>query len=140
MLDLDFFKRINDTYGHSIGDKVLSIAAEVLKGCVRRDDKVGRFGGEEFIIIICNTTHEQVKLIADRCRRELMQVDLSSNNIETLTITASFGITLFKTGNPTATLDMLLKEADNALYAAKNQGRNQIIFYENPQFINSMTA
>lgn len=125
LLDLDLFKSINDIYGHSVGDEVLKLVANNLQNNVRDEDMVGRFGGEEFIIILSNTSRQQTEDIAERCRTELMKLRLSDRSTEKLVITASFGVACFKPGQ--TTIDTILKEADEALYQAKHQGRNQIV-------------
>jgi diguanylate cyclase (GGDEF)-like protein len=125
LLDLDLFKNINDVYGHSVGDEVLKLVAENLQSNVRDEDMVGRFGGEEFIIILANTSLQQTEDIAERCRSELMKLKLSAQHAEDLVITASFGVACFKAGQ--TTIDTILKEADEALYQAKHLGRNQIV-------------
>lgn len=125
LLDLDLFKSINDIYGHSVGDEVLQLVAKNLQSNVRDEDMVGRFGGEEFIIILANTSRQQTEDVAERCRTELMKLRLSNSNTNELVITASFGVACFKPGQ--TTVDTILKEADEALYQAKHQGRNQIV-------------
>lgn len=128
LLDLDLFKNINDVYGHSVGDEVLKLVANNLQNNIRDEDMVGRFGGEEFIIILSNTSRQQTEDIAERCRTELMKLRLSDSNAEELVITASFGVACFKAGQ--TTIDTILKEADEALYQAKHLGRNQIVLNE----------
>lgn len=123
LLDLDHFKQVNDKYGHSIGDDVLKIAARTLEENVRDEDIVGRFGGEEFIIILTDTTLEQTKAIAERCRTELMKKPVEG--ARGLTVTASFGVACFTSGE--SNMDYILKQADDALYEAKNQGRNRVV-------------
>lgn len=123
LLDLDHFKQINDKYGHAVGDDVLKLAAATLQDNIRQEDMVGRFGGEEFIVILNDTSLEQTQNIAERCRTELMKSKLSTS--PGLTITASFGIACFSSGE--SNIDQILKQADDALYEAKNQGRNRVV-------------
>lgn len=127
LLDLDFFKKINDSCGHVMGDKVLIEAARVLKATVREKDIVGRFGGEEFIIILVNTSYKQTSQVAERCRKELNNLVMYDDYQNKLLVTASFGVTHFDA--KTHDIDTILKEADQALYHAKDLGRNQVVHY-----------
>ena len=122
MIDIDNFKQINDNFGHSIGDKVLSEVAFRLKHSLRLYDKIGRYGGDEILIVLPNCDQNNVKVIAER----LKQV-ICSNKINTtagdLDITISLGGA--STQNlQKISLDKLLENSDNALYLAKQQGRN----------------
>ncbi|WP_164966718.1 GGDEF domain-containing protein [Aliarcobacter trophiarum] len=119
LIDIDNFKEINDTYGHLIGDKVLIKIAEVLKKYVRDTDIVGRFGGEEFIIICSNTKQEGVKKLAENLRKILLKQDFEILR----QVTASFGIASYK---DTDNIDELIKRADRALYLAKSKGKNRV--------------
>lgn len=132
ILDLDFFKKINDTFGHQAGDKVLLATTAILQKCARKTDYVGRFGGEEFIIILPNCDARMSLEVADRYRKSLeaMRVAVGDHAIQ---VTASFGVTTMlptKTCqyNMQACLDDLINAADKALYDAKEQGRNCVIF------------
>lgn len=120
MLDLDRFKKINDNYGHSTGDKVLVSLADVLKENSRREDMAARIGGEEFLILLPHTELEASMQMAERIRRgvENMNVTPVSENI-----TASFGVTVFQEGDD---FDSILNRVDNALYKAKAAGRNRV--------------
>lgn len=128
LLDLDYFKQINDSHGHTIGDKALVETANVLKRIIRSEDIVGRFGGEEFIIVVANTSYQQTQQIAERCRNELAKLKVQGDHGEDVTVTASFGITHFDCN--ITSLDTVLKQADEALYHAKNLGRNQVVHYQ----------
>lgn len=125
LLDLDLFKQINDSYGHLMGDRILVEAAQVLKSIVRKQDIVGRFGGEEFIIILTNTSYEQTRQVAERCRNELMSINLYDDYNNKIVVTASFGTTHFDSS--VYDIDRVLKKADQALYQAKDLGRNQVV-------------
>lgn len=127
LLDLDFFKQINDQHGHSVGDRALIATAAALKNTIRQHDMVGRFGGEEFIIVIADTSRERTLHIAERCRHELTQLEVYNDHQELVPLSASFGITHF---NQHCTIDQVLKHADDALYRAKNLGRNQVVHYD----------
>lgn len=118
--DLDHFKGINDTYGHSVGDHVLKIFAKHLQEAVRASDFVARFGGEEFILVLPETTLQGAMQLADRIRTTLERRDFSG--IER-SITASFGITVIKEGDA---MEEILLRADRALYISKENGRNRV--------------
>jgi len=122
-IDIDFFKKVNDTYGHSVGDIVLVEAAGCLKDNVRAEDYVGRMGGEEFLAIITNCTVEEVTSIADRVRKEVENLLIKADDTE-INITISGGTShSSEKGN----VDELINLADERLYIAKKNGRNQII-------------
>lgn len=122
ILDIDHFKKVNDTYGHLVGDRVLIEISNILKKYLRKTDFVGRFGGEEFIIICPESEKEGItKLMED------FRLHIENHHFEKVgKKTASFGITLFKKGD---TIESLIKRADIALYKAKNNGRNRIWVY-----------
>lgn len=123
LMDLDHFKMINDTYGHDIGDEVLKRVAKKLASTVRGGDIVGRFGGEEFILVLENKTLKQAIDIAERCRIEIENEVFRLNEFTTLQISASFGITI---SNAVLPKEAIIKQADEALYLAKKSGRNQV--------------
>ena len=126
MLDLDHFKQINDTYGHLAGDAILREAAARMQESVRCYDTLGRWGGEEFLIVMSAADSEAGKVILERVRSSLAAhlVTVAGVDIEA---TASLGGTVFKPGD---TIDQLIREADEALYRAKREGRNRVCFYE----------
>ncbi|MCD6060300.1 MAG: hypothetical protein K0S16_611 [Moraxellaceae bacterium] len=130
LLDLDHFKRINDTWGHPTGDRVLQQAAEVLKGAVRESDVVGRFGGEEFMLVLPDTGLEAAQMLLERCRRQLAQIVVTADSGENFFISASFGAAgTGGTASPSATtpdFHALIRVADAALYRAKAAGRNRV--------------
>ncbi|SCY28260.1 diguanylate cyclase (GGDEF) domain-containing protein [Nitrosospira sp. Nl5] len=123
MIDLDFFKKINDTYGHVIGDFVLRHVAERIRAAVRDFDKAGRFGGEEFVIIMTNTELELAKVIAERIRKGVMETPLHLKEF-TIEVTISLGLAMLKEGERK---EALLERADAAMYEAKRAGRNRIM-------------
>jgi len=127
MIDIDAFKKINDTYGHSTGDDILSILGKFLKNTIRDIDIIGRLGGEEFGIVFWNISKKEAlqKLESLRVAIENLPIKTATH---TLYITVSMGIT-FCTKGVEYNLHTLLKEADIALYKAKNSGRNCIISY-----------
>lgn len=124
MIDIDHFKQVNDRYGHNVGDIVLKRIAETFKKRCREVDIVGRFGGEEFVIMLPHTNLEQSTSLAEDLRASIEIIDFSDNGINH-PITISLGICSLKPGQ-LATKDQLLKAADIALYRAKNSGRNRI--------------
>jgi len=121
MTDIDYFKSVNDTYGHKAGDEVLKCFAKILKKSSRTEDTIARFGGEEFIILLPNTTIGSALLFAERLREKVENVPIPKISIN---ITASFGITEFLISD---TEESFLKRADDALYEAKRAGRNRCI-------------
>lgn len=121
MMDLDYFKNINDTYGHDAGDRVLQTFAALLKEQVRHEDLPARYGGEEFIVMMPLTGIEGAVAFAERVRKALSEMDILDNGQK---ITLSGGITKLKAAD---TPEELLKRADSALYMAKHQGRNRCI-------------
>lgn len=120
--DIDFFKRVNDSYGHEIGDDVLKKCAAVCLGQLREIDILARFGGEEFVILLPNTDHEQGAMVAERLRMAFEAVVVPTVKGD-LRFTASFGGAVF---DAEADLAKALKAADHALYAAKHGGRNRV--------------
>jgi len=125
MLDIDHFKLYNDTYGHVVGDQVLILTVQAIQSHIKKTDTVGRWGGEEFGVILPNTTLEQAKMVTDRIRHTLSELPLF--NVEGKTIpkpTISQGIATLP--DHTSDVDELVIIADRALYLAKNKGRDQV--------------
>lgn len=121
LMDIDYFKRINDSFGHPMGDKVLMSTAKLLKNNVRATDHVGRWGGEEFLIIAPETDLEQTVLLAQKLR-----LAMSEHVTETgEPCTASFGVACFHEDD---SKDVLIARADKRLYQAKYKGRNCVVF------------
>ena len=121
MLDIDFFKRVNDTYGHEAGDEVLAGFAEVIRQNIKKKDGFVRWGGEEFIILFRHCTGEEAVLIAERLRRKVEENPLHEGNIH---ITCSLGVASWHGSTDSDT--QLLKRVDDALYMAKRTGRNRV--------------
>ncbi len=126
MIDLDHFKQINDSWGHDIGDQVLKHAANILKKSVRQLDYVGRYGGEEFLIILPELDSEAAAKIADRIRQTLASEPTKTDKGESLLITMSQGLSHFQPGS-TLNAEEVIQSADQALYEAKAKGRNQLV-------------
>jgi diguanylate cyclase (GGDEF)-like protein len=121
MLDLDHFKRINDTYGHSRGDEVLAAVAQVLRSTLRASDFVGRYGGEEFIILLPDTARDEACIVAEKVRAAVAAISLSTIDHP---VTASQGIATLP--DDAGDADALIRAADRALYLAKRNGRNRV--------------
>lgn len=117
MFDLDHFKNVNDHFGHAAGDMVLKKVAETVKGRIRKTDYFARWGGEEFIILLPETSLNNAVNLAEELRRQISTMELEG--IES--VTASFGVTEYKDND---TIDTVLLRVDNMLYEAKNNGRN----------------
>ena len=135
-LDLDFFKSINDQHGHLVGDQALRLLAETLQRHKRSYDQVGRWGGEEFLVLLPRTTLADGCGVAERLRASVAETPLRLPNGQLVHVRASFGVSC--TATPPIPLDTLLQQADLALYRAKAQGRNQVCAFEpalNPQAI-----
>lgn len=126
MLDLDHFKQINDTYGHLAGDAILREAAARMQESVRCYDTLGRWGGEEFLIVMSAADLAAGKVILERVRSSLAAQLVTVAGVD-IVVTASLGGTAFKQGD---TIDQLIRGADEALYRAKREGRNRVCFYE----------
>lgn len=129
MLDVDYFKKVNDTYGHSAGDCVLKQVSDIIKKEIREYDIACRYGGEEFFIILPQTNLNEASLVAQRLRKviEESKMDIKEAGVEGvnyLKITVSIGVCSFE---PSMTSDMVLQKADKALYEAKTTGRNRVI-------------
>ena len=127
IVDVDHFKHVNDTYGHDQGDSILKAVSETLEGCVRRSDILGRWGGEEFLLICPEVDETSLKAIGEKIRQsiEALSIDGTTNNLK---LTVSVGLTLFGEKDD---LDASFKRADEALYRAKDSGRNRVV-YLNP--------
>jgi two-component system cell cycle response regulator len=123
LIDLDHFKQINDTYGHLCGDAVLKEAVRRVTDCVRPYDTVGRYGGEEFLIVAPSSDGSGILVLADRIRKELQSLPFTTDEGE-LSVTASCGAAVSRGDKPMDS-HALLRLADEALYRAKEQGRNR---------------
>lgn len=132
MVDVDFFKKVNDTYGHGIGDLVLKSVSDVIRAQLRESDIASRYGGEEFAILLPFTKIEEAFLVAQRLRQavERNHIDIAQNEddgCEKIKVTISVGVCEFK---PEYTAQQLFKNADKALYDAKSRGRNKVVVYQ----------
>lgn len=123
LLDIDHFKRVNDRYGHQIGDRVLKHSVEKLQSCMRESDELGRWGGEEFLILAPQTELAEAKNLAQRLCQELAATSLVHDQDEII-VTASFGVTCYQPGE---NLGTCLRRTDDALRDAKARGRNCVV-------------
>jgi diguanylate cyclase len=125
LLDLDHFKRVNDSWGHPAGDAVLRHVAALANTTVRSTDLVGRLGGEEFIVLLPNTSIDLGRRIAEKIRQRL-EASIVTSEGNRIPVTASFGVSTATAGDK-VDFDHLYTEADKALYLAKHRGRNQVV-------------
>ncbi|MDA7818210.1 GGDEF domain-containing protein [Sulfurimonas sp.] len=127
-IDIDLFKKVNDTYGHDTGDMVLKEFANILKSNSRNNDISARFGGEEFSILLPETDKENAIMVAEKLRKAIETTDIKIDDTTSINITASFGIA---TKCNEINIDSMMKEADKALYKAKFMGRNVVVHNDN---------
>ena len=126
LIDIDHFKRINDTYGHLIGDEVLKFVSSNISKLLRKSDILGRYGGEEFIVTLPNTKLDNAKTIAEKINKYIYD-NHYVNETYNLQLSVSVGIAQIK---KETNLTDLIHKADEALYKAKNYGRNRVVVYE----------
>ena len=130
MLDIDFFKKFNDTYGHECGDFVLITVADLIRKSLRDTDIASRYGGEEFTVLLDNTEKEEAMLVAERIRSTIDQHDFVYND-QHLHVTISIGVSIFQAdthyiNSPKEFINL----ADKGLYESKSNGRNRVTYYE----------
>jgi len=130
MTDIDFFKKVNDTYGHAAGDMVLKTVAKIMRSQLREYDIAARYGGEEFVILLPFTTQEEAVIVAERLRHAIEKkvIDIekinTKNDTKKISVTMSLGVYCF---NRNDSAETLLLNADKALYQAKETGRNKVV-------------
>jgi diguanylate cyclase len=124
-IDIDHFKKVNDSYGHASGDLVLKDIGKILKHATRGHDIVSRKGGEEFAALLVDCSLEQALNAAERIRRTVEAYDFKSKDQTSIRVTISIGISSIS--EKTRTMKDLIEHADSALYSAKNSGRNQVV-------------
>ena len=122
-IDIDNFKRFNDEYGHDMGDRVLQTLSKTFDSGVRKGDLVGRWGGEEFIIVFPGINIEDLEVVAEKVRM-LVENSVIREGDEDISVTVSIGATLVNSGD---NIDSLIKRADKLMYICKKQGRNQVV-------------
>ena len=127
MLDIDHFKKINDTYGHSVGDSALKHFTDVCSGSLRSTDIIGRIGGEEFVIIMPDTASDAGYAVAERIRKNVAQSTFCKDDLS-VTFTVSIG--LYSFSHEDHSFEQALSKADSALYEAKGAGRNHVIIFK----------
>tara|TARA_R110002073_G_scaffold38859_4_gene111228 strand:+ start:7087 stop:8004 length:918 start_codon:yes stop_codon:yes gene_type:complete len=123
LLDIDFFKKFNDYYGHQAGDDALRVVAQSTKSALRVSDRFFRYGGEEFLVLMPNTSSEEALIGAERIREHIESLALENHNTERGILTVSMGVVSAEAGE----WQGMLKQADKALYKAKVQGRNAVV-------------
>ena len=124
MTDIDWFKNVNDNFGHAAGDRVLQIFAGQLRQNIRNFDFLARYGGEEFVLLLPNTGSEEALHLAERMREAIKHMHLDDMDLK---LTASFGVTIARTGE---TMEQVMVRADKAMYQSKTRGRDRITFIE----------
>ena len=129
-LDIDFFKKINDKHGHQGGDDVLCEVARRIKAELRLSDTLGRFGGEEFVVLLINANLQDAMLVAERIRRSIAEKSFQLSESGTCHCTISIGLTTvsekINRGDEVAVSKEMIARADRALYDAKRSGRNMV--------------
>jgi len=125
MVDLDFFKNVNDTYGHIAGDLVLETIARIFEETFRTTDFIARYGGEEFVILLPHTKVDQAEMLAERIREKIESHTMSYRDVN-FKITASIGVSSTRPGSLSKGTE-IVRKADEALYKAKEQGRNKVV-------------
>lgn len=124
LCDVDKFKSINDTYGHVAGDGVLRTVAESIKKCLRKADIIGRYGGDEFMVILPETSIEGAKSLAEKVRIAISEVEIETSGKKRMALSLSIGVAGCCT--PVDDIDTLIKAADKGLYTSKHRGRNRV--------------
>jgi len=123
MIDIDHFKTINDLYGHKTGDRVIQQVVKCITDSIRVSDTLGRYGGEEFMVVLPQTTQDEASVVAERIRTKVLDTPLEEDG-EQIVSSISIGVAEY---NPTVdTADKLIDHSDQALYCAKHAGRNQV--------------
>ena len=135
LLDLDHFKHVNDAHGHSRGDEVLAAVAATLRSSLRESDFVGRYGGEEFLILLPDTGKQEARLVAEKVRAAVAGIVMSHLDVK---VTASLGVATLP--DDCGDADTLIRAADRALYAAKGRGRNRVELFQSPQELAAKAA
>jgi len=132
MMDLDHFKEINDRFGHAVGDSALRRVAEVLQENRRDYDLAGRWGGEEFLVILPGTTLAQAGVVAERIRSAIQSIELQVGGQDPVTIRASLGAAAACPSELRVGFDELVERADHAMYQAKEEGGNRVMLHALP--------
>ena len=125
MIDIDDFKRVNDTYGHDVGDRLLKALADVIRRSIRSSDTAARFGGEEFVVLLPRTDEEGAKTVADRIRNSFKEVSVDADG-ERVRTTVSIGVATWR---GEGSVEEVIKKADEALYEAKRTGKDRVVVF-----------
>ena len=126
MLDIDYFKRVNDTYGHQAGDEALRVVADTIRQTIRKTDFAGRYGGEEFLILCPGTPHNRAERLAQRLNTAIKSEPIRLKDGKTISVTVSIGVSYYSLERKSA--ESLVMSADEALYQAKESGRDRVCF------------
>jgi diguanylate cyclase len=126
VLDIDFFKKFNDTYGHDAGDIVLREVVKIIRNSIRNNDIIVRWGGEEFIILLDNVPAEKAGEVAERIRKNIAESFIELPNGKKIKVTVSIGVACAEMEG-TYSFDELFSIADKRLYKAKKEGRNRVV-------------
>ena len=127
MLDIDYFKQINDRYGHNTGDMTLKNVAAVIYEHIRSSDYVFRYGGEEFMILLVESDESQASIILETLRKKIAELHIAASVTESFSITVSIGVAEY---DYHPDYKQLVDKADRALYLAKSHGRNRVEAYQ----------
>lgn len=138
IFDIDLFKKVNDTFGHQIGDQALIHVAEIFQRQARGSDVLARYGGEEFIALLPETTSADAQHSAERLRKMLEDSILQIKG-HSISLTISIGIAGMEVVDEMTEFEELLKQADEALYLAKGAGRNRVVVFEKNNFTSEPT-
>ncbi len=131
MVDIDHFKQFNDLYGHAVGDQVIQVVSRTLTAALRETDVLGRYGGEEFCIVMPATTTHQALALAERMRSDIeAHASAEVRGVDVMAITASFGVASLSLA--AQSIEGLIDQADQALYEAKQAGRNRVMLWRSP--------
>ena len=128
MIDIDFFKNINDTYGHAAGDIVLEDVAKMIKSCTRNADTAARYGGEEFVVMLNNTSASAAMAVAERIRKSVEEKSIMYDG-KKINVTISIGVSSYNFDLESA--KSIVERADKALYESKQNGRNRVTLSKN---------
>tara|TARA_R110001606_G_scaffold47517_1_gene120951 strand:- start:897 stop:1934 length:1038 start_codon:yes stop_codon:yes gene_type:complete len=140
MIDLDHFKLVNDTHGHAIGDRVLIETVKAVQKCLRDRDLLGRLGGEEFAVVLHDTTIDQAANAAERIRAAIEAMQICNDQGQVVPITTSLGVSAAAADTGLDTPESLLAAADEALYEAKHSGRNRVVLARSDTPITRLAA
>lgn len=134
LMDIDYFKVINDMYGYQVGDRVLKQISSILKNHIRKEDIVTRYGDEEFIIALPNTNDKNAYVLAERIRKDIKSFKFFKEEEEPMNVTISIGVSTFPFPNMEPDVNTLIRYAEHSLYNAKKQGKNKVVLFSQINF------